>query len=92
MLKVLGLTRISLRNRRCARFVSDSGHFSRNGFLTRRGLRLVAQRSSLEGLLPRGATDRVDKSGSVSALVEVEEDFDYDPNHSELNRRLIHNG
>jgi len=32
----------------------------------------------------------VDKVGSVSELVEVEDDFDYDPNHSELNRRLIH--
>jgi len=34
----------------------------------------------------------VDKVGSVSALVEVEEDFAYDPNHNELNRRLIHHG
>ncbi len=28
----------------------------------------------------------LDKSGSVSALVEVEDDFDYDPRHIELNR------
>ncbi len=33
----------------------------------------------------------IDKVGSVSGLVEVEDDFDYDPTHIELNRRLIHN-
>jgi len=27
----------------------------------------------------------LDKVGSVSALVEVEDDFDYDPTHNELN-------
>ncbi len=39
-----------------------------------------------------GLPQYLDKSGSVSALVEVEDDFDYDPTHMELNRRLIHNG
>ncbi len=34
----------------------------------------------------------VDDQGSVSALVEVEDDFEYDPTHIELNRRLIHHG
>jgi len=37
----------------------------------------------------QGRKQYLDKSGSVSALVEVEEDFDYDPTHIELNRRLI---
>ena len=34
----------------------------------------------------------LDKVVSVSALVEVEDDFEYDPGHKELNRRLIHHG
>ena len=34
----------------------------------------------------------LDRLGSVSALVEVEADCDYDPTHIELNRRLILNG
>ncbi len=38
-----------------------------------------------------GRLQYLDKSGSVSAMVEVEDDFDYDPTHIELNRRLIHN-
>ncbi len=33
----------------------------------------------------------LDKAVSVSALIEIENDFDYDPTHNELNRRLIHN-
>ena len=70
----------------------ESGHFSRNGFLTSRGYREVAEQHSLEGLAPRGELGYLDKSGSVSALVEVEADFDYDPKHQELNRRFIHNG
>jgi len=39
-----------------------------------------------------GRFQYLDKSGSVSAMVEVEDDFDYDPKHVELNRRLIHHG
>ncbi len=58
---------------------------SHNGFLTDRGYAEVAQGRSLEGLDPRGVCEYVDKSGSVSALVEVEDDFDYDPKHVELN-------
>ena len=34
----------------------------------------------------------VDKVSSMSALVEVEDDYDYDPTHIELNRRLIPHG
>ena len=68
-----------------------SEHFSRNGFLTERGYAEVAQQISLEGLTPTGASVRVDTSGSVSALVEVEDDFEYDENHKELNTEgLIH--
>ena len=44
-----------------------------NGFLTERGYAELAQQNSLEGLPPRGASVRVDRSGSVSALVEVED-------------------
>jgi hypothetical protein len=66
------------------------GCHSHNGFvLSPEGL---AQQFSLEGLAPRGADDYVDREGSVSALVEVEEDSIYDENHTELNQRLIHNG
>ncbi len=32
-----------------------------------------------------GRLQYLDMSGSVSALVEVEDDFDYDPKHIELN-------
>ena len=34
----------------------------------------------------------LDRVGSVSALVEVEGDYDYDPKYTELNRRFIHYG
>ena len=34
----------------------------------------------------------LDKPSSVSALIEIENDFVYDPAHIELNRRLILNG
>ena len=34
----------------------------------------------------------LDKVGSVSGLIEIENDFEYDPDHVELNHRLIHNG
>jgi len=50
-----------------------SEHFSRNGFLTERGYAELAQRTSREGLSPRGVDEMVagrylDKVGSVSAL------------------------
>ena len=38
----------------------------------------------------QGRLQYIDKVGSVSGLIEVEDDFDYDPTHIELNRRLIH--
>ena len=59
--------------------------YSHNGFLTGRGYRAVAKGLSLEGLRPCGVCYRVDRVGSVSALVEVEEDSVYDENHIELN-------
>ncbi len=40
----------------------------------------------------QGRLQYLDKVGSVSGLVEVEEDYDYDPEHVQLNRRVIHNG
>ncbi len=39
-----------------------------------------------------GRIQYLDSTVSMSAMVEVEEDCDYDPTHIELNRRLIHNG
>jgi len=39
----------------------------------------------------RGCRLYIDSTGSVRGLVEVEDDFDYDPTHIELNRRLILN-
>ena len=65
---------------------------SHSGFLIRRGYALVAQQLSLEGLAPRGECEYFDKVGSVSALIEIENDFAYDPTHIELNRREIYNG
>jgi len=66
---------------------------SRNGFLCRKGLEEAAQRE-LEGFEVDGmdASRYLDKSGSVSALVEVEDDFEYSPDHVELNQRLTHHG
>jgi len=43
-------------------------HHARNGFLTAKGLREAAQRTSLEGLAPLGDPEYIDKVGSVSAL------------------------
>ena len=63
-----------------------------DGFLTVRGYAERAQQLSLEGLASRDENGYLDKSGSVSALVEVEDDAEYDPNHVELNQRLIYNG
>ena len=75
--------------------MAESGHYSRNGFLTSRGYREVAQRM-LEHLEfdATAAKLYLDKVGSVSGLVEVEvmEDIAYDANHIELNHRLILNG
>ncbi len=66
---------------------------SHNGFLTEKGYAFLAQRELELGevdFMPHSGY--LDKSGSVSALVEVEDDFEYDPDHVELNRRLIHSG
>ena len=45
-----------------------------NGFLTAKGLEEAAQRTSLEGLAPRGDSEYVDRVGSVSGL-ELERDL-----------------
>ncbi len=65
---------------------------SHGGFVLKRGPSGPAQQLSLEGLAPRGGNGYLDRVGSVSALIEIEDDFEYDANHVELNRRLIHNG
>ena len=51
--------------------MTETGYHSRNGFLTVRGYE-DAQKRSLEGLTPLSDCVRVDRSVSVSALVEVE--------------------
>ena len=56
--------------------MEESGHYSRNGFLTSRGLREVAQRTSLEGLAPRGEFEYVDNRVSVSGLRRDETHWD----------------
>ena len=59
---------------------------SHNGFLTDRGLAEVAQRRALlPGVDNTGVSLYLDKVGSVSAMVEVEDDNEYDPLHIELN-------
>ncbi len=67
--------------------MTDCGCRSHNGFLTSKGLEEAAlrERESLElaGAVARRYLDRV---GSVSALIEIENDYDYDVNHVELNR------
>jgi len=70
--------------------MTDCSCHSHGGFLTAKGLAEAAQRFSLEGLAPRGDHAYVDRVGSVSALVEVEDDFEYDPNHNELNVLFVH--
>ena len=55
---------------------------SHNGFLTRLGYAEHAERTRLAGADGSLYLDRV---GSVSALVEVESDPDYDALHIELN-------
>ncbi len=60
---------------------------SHNGFLTAKGLAEAAQRerAGLELLAVGETRCYLDRVGSVSALVEVEEDYDYDVLHVELN-------
>ena len=69
--------------------MTESGHHSRNGFLTRQGYRRVAQQTSLEGLAPRGVREYVDRVGSVSALVEPSEPIFVDSVIEEQHRRFL---
>ena len=55
--------------------MNDCTCLSHNGFLTSRGYREVAQRTSLEGLSPRGDIEYVDSPVSVSALRRDEDLF-----------------
>ncbi len=55
------------------------GCLSHNGFLTRRGYEVAAEADG----------SYLDKVGSVSALVEVEDDFEYDLRHIELNELRV---
>ncbi len=65
------------------------GHYSRNGFLTRKGIR-VAQQYSLEGLTDSERCVRVDMVGSVSGSRPEEIIFDDDLLDQQYRR--FHNG
>ena len=69
----------------------NCGCHSHNGFaLSPEGL---AQREyTRPGVDFMGTRFHLDRPGSVSALIEIEIDAEYDPGHIELNRREIHNG
>ncbi len=78
--------------------MTDCRCTSHNGFLTERGFAELAQRTSLEGLLPLGGVDTdevvpyLDKVGSVSALVEVEEFHVWDAQLLDSQHRRFLNG
>ncbi len=65
------------------------GFHSRNGFLTKAGYALVAQRTSLEGLTPLSDSVIVDIPISVSAS-ERHQSFWNDTLIEEQYRRFIH--
>ena len=66
---------------------------SHNGFLTERGYAELAQREIYRpGVADMAMKQYLDRLGSVSALIEIETDYAYDPRHTELNQRLIHHG
>ncbi len=72
-------------------------HHARNGFLTAKGLKEAAQRTSLEGLLPRGVDGKadqlyLDKVGSVSGLRRDEEFHVWDEELIETQYRRFHSG
>ena len=54
------------------------GCSAHNGFLTAKGLEEAAQQFSLEGLVPRGECEYVDRVLSVSALTETEINMIFD--------------
>ena len=56
------------------------------------GSELAAELYVNEVLDGAGQFQYLDKSGSVSAMVEVEDDFDYVPNHNELFRQEVPHG
>ena len=59
---------------------------SHNGFFTVRGYAEHAQRENDRAYLASMAPKRyLDKLGSVSALIEIEIDGEYDPRHTEFN-------
>ena len=72
------------------------GCHSHNGFvLSPEGLAQRAQEHCdfhTVGLTRGDIRFRLDLPVSVSGLIEIENDFEYDPDHKELNRRLVHNG
>ncbi len=59
--------------------MSDCACRSHNGLLTARGLQEAAQREAFgHGVDAMAARRYLDRSGSVSASIEVEDDYDYD--------------
>ncbi len=74
--------------------MTDEGHYSRNGFLTSRGLREVAQREgNRHGVDIMGMVGYLDKVGSVSGP-ELERDLYADISDIRIDEqaRRFHNG
>ena len=84
---------VQIRRTRSQRLrkLTDCECRTHNGFFTRAGYAQakLEQGPELAGPL---AVRYLDKVASVSASVVVVDDFEYDPNHIELNRRVILNG
>ncbi len=68
--------------------MAECGCTSHGSFLTEKGLEEAAQRErQCHGLDTMEVARYLDNRSSVSAMVEVEDDFDYDPKHVEMNFR-----
>ncbi len=72
--------------------MAECSCYSHGGFILGPGSSGPAQQLSLEGLAPRGVIGYLDKSGSVSALVEGEGDTHFDDALIEEQYRRFING
>ena len=73
--------------------MADSGHYSRNGFLTRLGLAEAAQRErQLYGVDDMESFPYIDKVGSVSGLRRDEDYHVLDDQLLDQQYRRFHNG
>jgi len=69
--------------------VNPCGCLSHNGFLTVRGYENAQREAGRREVDAMGPCRYLDSRVSVSAMVEVEDDFEYDPNHVELNHARL---